>query len=94
MAREDVQVERREDGVAEHFRTEQNRELLEKLASQTGGRYYRPNDAGRLASEIEYSESGISVRETRDLWNMPVVFFVALMLRGSEWLLRRKWGVI
>jgi uncharacterized membrane protein len=85
---------RREDGIAENFRTEQNRELLEKLASQTGGRYYRPNESGKLASEIEYSESGISVRETRDLWNMPIFFFAALILRGSEWLLRRKWGVI
>ncbi len=58
---------RREDGVAENFHTEQNRELLEKLSSQTGGRYYRPGQANQLASEIEYSESGITVRETRDL---------------------------
>ena len=90
----DVLTFRREDGIAENFHTEQNRELLEKLASQTGGHYYRPNEAGRLASDIEYSEAGISVRETRDLWNMPVVFLIALILRGSEWLLRRKWGVI
>jgi uncharacterized membrane protein len=90
----DVLTFRREDGVAENFHTEQNRELLEKLASQTGGRYYTAGDAKRLANEIEYSDAGITVRETRDLWNMPVVFLVALMLRGSEWLLRRKWGVI
>jgi uncharacterized membrane protein len=90
----DVLTFRREDGIAENFHTEQNRELLEKLAQQTGGRYYRPNEARRLGSEIEYSESGISVRETRDLWNMPIVFLIALMLRSSEWLLRRKWGVI
>ena len=31
---------RREDGVAENFHIEQNRELLEKLSSETGGRYY------------------------------------------------------
>ena len=36
----DVVTFRREDGVAENFHTEQNRELLEKLAEQTGGRYY------------------------------------------------------
>ena len=33
---------RREDGVAENFHTSQNRELLEKLSQQTGGRYYKP----------------------------------------------------
>ena len=45
----DVITFRREDGVAENFRTAQNRELLEKLAEQTGGRYYTAKDMGRLA---------------------------------------------
>jgi hypothetical protein len=90
----DVLTFRREDGVAENFRAEQNRELLEKLASETGGRYYKPEDAKRLGSDISYSEAGITVRETRDLWDMPVVFLLLLMLRSGEWLLRRKWGVI
>jgi hypothetical protein len=84
----------RMDGVAENFHTEQNRELLEKLASQTGGRYWRPQDLNRLPSEISYSEAGITIRDTKELWNMPVVFFVLLLLRFSEWLLRRKWGVV
>jgi hypothetical protein len=82
------------DGVAENFHTEQNRELLEKLASQTGGRYWRPQDLNRLPREISYSEAGITIRDTKELWNMPVVFFVLLLLRFSEWLLRRKWGVV
>lgn len=90
----DVFQFRREDGAAEHFRTSRSRELLEKLAQQTGGNYYNPDSARKLAGEISYSEAGITTRETRDLWNMPAVFLLALMLRGSEWLLRRKWGVI
>ena len=49
---------RRENGVAENFHLEQNRDLLEKL------------------------------------WDMPIVFFVALLLPLTEWLLRRKWGVV
>jgi hypothetical protein len=91
---QDVLSFRREDGVAENFHTSQNRELLEKLAQQTGGRYYTPGDASKLSKEISYSEAGITARETRDLWDMPVIFLVALMLRASEWLLRRKWGVV
>jgi hypothetical protein len=90
----DVLTFRREDGVAENFRVEQNRELLEKLSSETGGRYYTPDTAKKLGDDINYSEAGITVRETRDLWDMPVVFLALLLLRSSEWLLRRKWGVI
>jgi hypothetical protein len=90
----DVVVFRREDGVAENFHTAQNRELLEKLADQTGGRYYDVSTAARLPEEISYSEAGITTRETRDLWDMPVVFLLALLLRGSEWVLRRRWGVV
>jgi uncharacterized membrane protein len=90
----DVITFKREDGVAENFRIQQNRELLEKLASQTGGRYYKPDQLAKLSGEIAYSEAGISIRETRDLWNMPALFLIALVLRSAEWLLRRKWGII
>jgi uncharacterized membrane protein len=90
----DVVTFRRENGVAENFHLEQNRELLEKLSSQTGGRYYRPNEVSRLGEDISYSDAGISVRETRDLWDMPAVFFFALLLCCAEWLLRRRWGVV
>ena len=85
---------RREDGVAENFHTGQNRELLQKLSDQTGGKYYTASDASKLANEISYSEAGITSRETRDLWDMPILFLLAFAIRGSEWLLRRKWGVV
>ena len=85
---------RREDGVAENFHTSQNRELLEKLSQQTGGRYYKPSEASKLSSEISYSEAGITTRETRDLWDMPAIFLLALGFRAGEWLLRRRWGVV
>jgi uncharacterized membrane protein len=90
----DVATFRREDGVAENFHTQQNRELLEKLSSQTGGRYYRPGQISKLADEISYSEAGINTRETKDLWDMPIVFLAALLLRSGEWLMRRRWGVV
>jgi uncharacterized membrane protein len=90
----DVITFRREDGAAENFHLEQNRDLLEKLSSQTGGKYYRPNDVSRLGEDISYSDAGITVRETKDLWDMPIVFFLTLLLCCSEWVLRRRWGVV
>lgn len=90
----DAMTFRREDGIAENFHTQQNRELLQKLASETGGRYYKPDEAQKLGQDISYSEAGITVRETRDLWDMPAVFLLLLGVRAAEWLLRKKWGVI
>jgi uncharacterized membrane protein len=90
----DVLAFRREDGVAENFHTEQNRELLEKLSEETGGRYWQESELERLPREISYSEAGISVRDTKELWDMPVVFLVLLGLMSADWLLRRKWGVV
>jgi len=85
---------RRVDGAAESFRTEQNRELLERLAAQTGGRYWRPADARGLAKEIELSEAGITVRETRPVWNAPAAFLLLAGLKAAEWIVRRRWGAI
>ena len=90
----DVLTFQREDGIAENFHVEQNRTLLEQLSSQTGGRYWEPSDLKNLARDIAYSEAGISVRTTNELWNMPVVFVLLLGLPIAEWLLRRKWGVV
>jgi hypothetical protein len=90
----DVLTFQRMDGVAENFHTEQNRDLLEKLASQTGGRYWRPDELSKLPDEIPYSDAGITMRETKELWNMPAIFLLLILLRFSEWLLRRKWGVV
>jgi uncharacterized membrane protein len=90
----DVLTFQRMDGVAENFHTDQNRELLTRLASQTGGRYWRPQDLSDLPDEIAYSEAGVTARETRELWNMPAFLAAIVLVRFTEWLLRRKWGIV
>jgi uncharacterized membrane protein len=90
----DVLTFQRENGVAENFHKEQNRELLERLAQNTGGRYYTARDAGRAPGEISFSEAGLTAREEKDLWDMPIVFLMLLALRSAEWLLRRRWGLV
>jgi uncharacterized membrane protein len=90
----DVLSFQRMDGVVENFHTEQNRQLLERLATQTGGKYWNPRDLSTLADEISLSEAGVTTRETRELWNMPVFLLAIVLLRAAEWLLRRHWGVV
>jgi uncharacterized membrane protein len=83
---------RREDGVSEHFRIQQNRPLLERLAAATGGRYFAVNDVARLPEAVRFSEAGIVERQVLDLWNMPILFLLLLGLKAGEWLLRLVWG--
>ena len=90
----DVVTFEREDGTAENFHTGQNQRLLEQLAQETGGQYWKSGDLKNLPRDISYSDAGISVRSTKELWNMPIVFLLLLGLPIAEWLLRRKWGVI
>jgi uncharacterized membrane protein len=90
----DVVMFRREDGTAETFRTTQNKELLQKLAEQSGGKYFTAADAKRIPEQINFSDAGITTSQTLDLWDMPIVFLLALGLRATEWLLRRKWSVV
>jgi hypothetical protein len=82
----------RNDGVAEHFGTQQHRPVLERIASMTGGRYWTLNELDRLADAIPYSRAGVVERQTLDLWNIPAVFLVLLALKLGEWLFRLRWG--
>jgi uncharacterized membrane protein len=85
---------RREDGVAENFGAAQNKDLLQKLSADTSGNYYTPSKAKRLPGEIAVSEAGITAHDNLDIWDMPILFLLAILIRGGEWLLRRKWGVV
>jgi uncharacterized membrane protein len=83
---------RREDGVAEHFRLQQDRALLERIAAASGGRYFTVDDLGELAEAISFSEAGVVERQLLALWNMPILFLLLALLKAGEWLLRLRWG--
>lgn len=85
---------RREDGVAEAFGRLQNKPLLQALSDRTGGKHYSLSDAADIASDMTYSEAGLTMRETRDLWPMPIFFLLLLLLKAAEWLMRRRWGAL
>ena len=84
---------RREDGVAEHYHTQQNRALLERIAAATGGNYFTVADIGKLPEAVKFSDAGTVERQVLDLWSMPIIFLApADCLKSAEWLLRLYWG--
>lgn len=74
----------------EYFDAGQRRPLLERLARETGGRYYTADTAGDLPEDIRYTGAGVTLTEEHDLWDMPAVFLVLVLLLGAEWGLRRR----
>jgi len=83
---------RREDGVVEHYHTQQNRALLERVAAATGGTYFTLADVSKLPEAVSFSDAGSVERQVLDLWSMPIIFLVLLLLKAGEWLLRLYWG--
>jgi uncharacterized membrane protein len=83
---------RREDGVVEHYRVQQNRALLERIAAATGGTYFSVADLSALPEAVSFSEAGTVERQVLDLWNIPLAFLILLLLKAGEWLLRLYWG--
>ncbi len=67
--------------------------LLRRIADETGGRYYPLADAGQLAEDAVFTDAGVTVREAKDLWDMPAVFLLVALLLGAEWGYRRWRGL-
>jgi hypothetical protein len=82
---------RRIDGVREQFGVYQHRPMLERIAHDTGGRYWQLDQLAGLPEAIRYSRAGMVERQTLDLWNMPAGFLLLALLKLGEWLLRRRW---
>lgn len=77
----------------EFFGTGTDRTLLSRIASETGGRLFEIDEARALAADLSFSETGATVVERRDLWNMPALFFALVGFLTAEWSLRRAWGL-
>ncbi len=78
----------------EYFDAEMRAPLLKRIAETTGGRFYTPETAATLPEDVSFTESGTTVLEERDLWDMPLVLLLLLGLLGAEWGYRRRRGLV
>ena len=77
----------------EYFQAEMRAPLMERIAGETGGRFYTPETVERLPEDMSYTEGGTTIRERRDLWDMPIVFVLLVGIVGSEWGYRKIRGL-
>jgi uncharacterized membrane protein len=71
----------------------QNRELLKRVASDTGGNYYPNEQVSRLIDDITHTEGAGSIKVTYDLWDMPINFLLVVALASAEWFIRKRKGL-
>ncbi len=67
--------------------------LLERVAEETGGRFYTPETVGTMPDDIQYVGGGVTVVEERDLWDMPALLLLLVSLVLGEWGYRRYRGL-
>jgi len=83
-----------ESGQAEYFNFRRDSLALQRLSEATGGRYLEPDELDALPDLLRYSSSGLTETNHRAIWDAPAVFLLLLLLKGGEWLLRRRWSTI
>jgi uncharacterized membrane protein len=89
----DVTYVRAAPGDDEYFDAAMQAPLLRRIAQETGGRFYTPASVASLPDDITYLGRGVTVVEQKQIWDMPIVLLALVALAGSEWYLRRRWGL-
>lgn len=82
------------DPLAEEFaKLEPNRDLMKRLATDTGGEMLALADIGKLPEMLKNIRVPVEVTLSTPLWHTPWIFIAILLLLLAEWLLRRKGGM-
>jgi uncharacterized membrane protein len=78
---------------AEYFDATMHAQRLQRIADETGGRFYTPETIAGLPEDLRYTGRGVTTVEERELWHMPIVLFLLLGLISAEWGYRRIVGM-
>ncbi|MGB9598018.1 MAG: glutamine amidotransferase, partial [Candidatus Poribacteria bacterium] len=71
-----------------------NEPLLKQIADISGGKYYNINDINELSKSIKSDQESIILTKEQSVWdNGWLLGFVVIMLT-TEWLLRKKKGLV
>jgi uncharacterized membrane protein len=82
-----------EESRSEYFGSQLNKSLLQRIARETGGRYYTPATVRTLPEDLSITGRGSTVIEEKELWDMPILLVLVLSLMAAEWLFRRRKGL-
>ncbi len=77
----------------EFVNAEMRADLLQRIATETGGKFYTPADVSTLPQDLAMTKRGVTVVNQMDLWDMPINFLLLVVLVSAEWVYRRARGL-
>ncbi|MEE2635662.1 MAG: glutamine amidotransferase [Acidobacteriota bacterium] len=78
---------------SEYYDSTRRTSLLERIANETGGRFYTDDTVDALVDDVQTVGGGVTVIQERDLWDMPGLLLAFLLLVLGEWGYRRARGL-
>jgi hypothetical protein len=89
-----VRVNPATEASREFVDAEMRGSLLQRIARETGGKFYTPATVNSLPEDIALSKRGVTVVNQMDLWDMPFIFLMLMGLVCAEWAYRKKRGLV
>jgi hypothetical protein len=89
-----VRVNAATESSREFVDAEMRASLLQRIARETGGRFYTPASVASLPEDIALSKRGVTVVNQMDLWDMPFIFLMLVGIVCAEWAYRKKRGLV
>ncbi len=70
-----------------------DRDLLKRIAEESGGKYFAMGEHDQWLSAIHAKEQQFSRSEVIEQWNRPWFLTLLLALLAGDWILRKKWNL-
>jgi hypothetical protein len=70
-----------------------DRELLERVAQQTGGRFFKWEEREEWPKFVHAREQQIARVRLQELWNHPLLLLLLLAFLAADWVLRKRWNL-
>jgi uncharacterized membrane protein len=70
-----------------------NEQVLQRLATESGGRFISIDQIDTLAATLEAAAPAAAQSIRRDLWHNGWSLLAIVLLLAAEWIFRRRWGL-
>ncbi len=74
--------------------TRMNEELLRRIAEESGGAYFTPEEVSRLSERLQFNEKFVVIKNEWEIWNKTPLLITCILLLSAEWLIRKRKGML